>query len=177
MMMMRTTDPMMMFNFMFCHHIFLATLRDETRNSSARFDSNSVQYISRLMKYERNKQMSIKVSPDLPSKLSNRCPLSRILLMFSVMMFETSLTWAWSFFTFSSDWFFEADALVPPGEVLSRLWTSCKQRQDNHFTDSLQTWKPFLPILIWSRTWFNVHQIILRHLSFVFFEKSTKLLN
>lgn len=69
-MMTTTTDPMMRLSFIFCHHILRLTLRDVTRNSSARLESIS----------------------DLPSRLSNLCPLSRILLMFSVIILETSAT-------------------------------------------------------------------------------------
>jgi len=80
-MMITTTDPMMRLSFIFCHHILRLTLRDVTRNSSARLESIS----------------------DLPSRLSNLCPLSRILLMFSVIILETSATCCCNFWIFSCD--------------------------------------------------------------------------
>ena len=66
----KTTTPMNMLTLMFCHHIFRDTLRAPTRNSSALFDNIS----------------------DLSSKFSKREPLSRILSMFSCIIFETSFT-------------------------------------------------------------------------------------
>ena len=62
--------PMIMFILMFCHHIFLLTLLELTRNSSALDDNIS----------ERS------------SKWSSRDPRSNIFSIFSCMMFDTSLT-------------------------------------------------------------------------------------
>lgn len=94
----RTTRPMKTLIRIFCHHIFLATLREVDLKSSALEDNMS----------------------DRSSRDSSLPPRSRILLIFSDMMFDTSFTCSFNFCIFLSS-LGSARCMFPPLELEGRL--------------------------------------------------------